>query len=62
VSTSGGSFPRWRKGGRELFYRALDGRLMAVSVATAAERLEFGAPVASVTQKVNISGWLESST
>jgi hypothetical protein len=46
VSTSGGSFPRWRKGGRELFYRALDGRLMAVSVATAAERLEFGAPVA----------------
>ena len=24
--------------------------------------VEFGAPVASVTQKVNISGWLESST
>ena len=45
VSTSGGSFARWRSDGKELFYRSLDGRLMAVSVATVAERLEFGAPV-----------------
>ena len=45
VSTSGGSFSRWRTDGKELFYRSLDGRLMAVSVATGAERLEFGAPV-----------------
>jgi WD40 repeat protein len=45
VSTSGGTFSRWRTDGRELFYRALDGRLMTVSVATVAERLEFGTPV-----------------
>jgi serine/threonine protein kinase len=31
VSTSGGSMPRWRRDGRELFYRAVDGTLMVVS-------------------------------
>ena len=46
VSTSGGSFSRWRADGTELFYRSLDGRLMAVPVATGAGGLEFGAPVA----------------
>jgi eukaryotic-like serine/threonine-protein kinase len=45
VSSSGGSYPRWRADGKELFYRSLDGRLMAVSVATVGERLEFGTPV-----------------
>ena len=30
VSTSGGAQMAWRKDGRELFYMALDGRLMAV--------------------------------
>ena len=46
VSTSGGSFARWRADGKELFYRSVDGRLMAVSVAKVAERLRFGTPVA----------------
>jgi Tol biopolymer transport system component len=46
LSTNGGSFPRWRTGGKELFYRSPDGRLMVVSVATVAERLEVGTPVA----------------
>jgi Tol biopolymer transport system component len=32
VSTNGGSFPVWRRDGRELFYFAPDGRLMAVPV------------------------------
>ena len=31
VSTNGGSMPRWRSDGRELFYRAVDGTLMVVS-------------------------------
>src|SRR5207237_6390962 len=30
VSTAGGSQPRWRHDGRELYYLALDGKLMAV--------------------------------
>ena len=33
VSTNGGSFPVWRRDSRELFYRASDGKLMAVPVA-----------------------------
>jgi Tol biopolymer transport system component len=32
VSPSGGDFPRWRRDGRELYYRAPDGAVMAVSV------------------------------
>ena len=30
VSTGGGNYPRWGKKGSELFYRSLDGRLVAV--------------------------------
>src|SRR5207245_9450570 len=36
VSTNGGSQPRWRRDGRELFYIALDGRLMATSLSDCA--------------------------
>jgi eukaryotic-like serine/threonine-protein kinase len=32
VSTEGGTMPRWRKDGRELFYLGADGRLMAAEV------------------------------
>jgi Tol biopolymer transport system component len=32
VSTSGGSEPRWRRDGKELFYVAPDGKMMAVDV------------------------------
>jgi Tol biopolymer transport system component/predicted Ser/Thr protein kinase len=34
VSTAGGSMPRWRSDGRELFYVALDNKLMAAPVKT----------------------------
>jgi Periplasmic component of the Tol biopolymer transport system len=46
VSSSGGSFPRWSRDGKELFYRALDGTLMVASVRTASQGLEFGTPAA----------------
>jgi Tol biopolymer transport system component len=47
ISTQGGAQVRWRADGRELFYLALDGRLMAVSVDLAADGrdVEAGAPV-----------------
>jgi hypothetical protein len=32
VSTTGGAQPRWRPDGNELFYLAMDGSLMSVSV------------------------------
>jgi Tol biopolymer transport system component len=43
VSTDGGSEPRWRRDGRELFYLAADGRLMSVSIDTAPD-LKLGVP------------------
>jgi Tol biopolymer transport system component len=46
VSNGGGGLPRWRQDGKELFYRALDGRLMAASVRSVAQGLEFGTPAA----------------
>ena len=47
VTTAGGSQPRWRPDGKELFYVGLDGRLMAVPIAVGADRqLDPGTPVA----------------
>jgi Tol biopolymer transport system component len=38
VSTEGGTIPRWRRDGRELFYLSPDGRLMAVALGAGANR------------------------
>ena len=46
VSPSGGSGPRWRADGSELYYHSLDGRLMAVSVAADGKTLATGPPIA----------------
>jgi hypothetical protein len=47
VSTKGGDQPQWRADGSELFYLALDGRLMATSIKIAADResIDVGPPV-----------------
>jgi eukaryotic-like serine/threonine-protein kinase len=47
ISTGGGVAPRWRRDGKELFYIAPDGSLMAVPVRTSADdqALELGAAV-----------------
>jgi serine/threonine protein kinase/Tol biopolymer transport system component len=44
VSIGGGSRPRWRRDGRELFYAALDNRLMAVPVTSNGKTIETGRP------------------
>jgi hypothetical protein len=44
VSNNGGVMPRWRRDGKELFYIALDGKLMAVEVSTAGGNFKFGIP------------------
>jgi Tol biopolymer transport system component len=44
VSVGGGTLPRWRRDGAELYYLAPDRRLMAVSVAQSGARLETGPP------------------
>jgi Tol biopolymer transport system component len=43
VSTAGGGQPRWRKDGKELYYRAPDHNIMAVEIKPGA-RLEAGIP------------------
>ncbi len=45
ISRNGGSQPRWRPDGRELFYVAPDGHIMGVSVSPSLQNLEFGRPV-----------------
>jgi Tol biopolymer transport system component len=46
ISTAGGTQPRWRRDGRELFYVARDGKLMVVAVRSAGEVFEADVPVA----------------
>jgi Tol biopolymer transport system component len=48
VSASGGSLPRWRRDGKELFYLAPDGGLMAVPTETKG-RFEAGSPAVVFT-------------
>ncbi len=43
VTSDGGSQPRWRRDGKELYYLALDGKLMAVDI-TAGATVESGSP------------------
>jgi Tol biopolymer transport system component/DNA-binding winged helix-turn-helix (wHTH) protein len=44
VSTRGGTTPRWRRDGKELFYAASDGKLMAVDVQADAQSFKPGLP------------------
>ncbi len=44
VSTAGGSYPSWRGDGKEIFFRATDGRLTALTVTPRNNTLLFGPP------------------
>ncbi len=60
ISVGGGTEPKWRGDGRELFYVTADGRLMAVSV-TPGATLEFAVPeelfrIRIVRQVLGVSG------
>jgi Tol biopolymer transport system component/DNA-binding winged helix-turn-helix (wHTH) protein len=46
ISPAGGTGPRWRADGKELYYYSLDGRLMAVSVTGGDASLTTGTPTA----------------
>jgi Tol biopolymer transport system component len=60
VSTSGGTQPRWRSDGEELYFVASDGRLMAAPIAIARQangtRIEVGAPVSLFQTRMVGSG------
>ena len=62
VTTAGGTQPRWRPDGKELFYVGLDGRLMAVAIAVGADRqLEPGTPVALFRAQLASGAGINSS-
>jgi eukaryotic-like serine/threonine-protein kinase len=44
ISTEGGTGPRWRRDGKELFYRAADGNLMSVSIDLGVAAVKAGPP------------------
>ena len=46
ISTGGGVQARWRADGKELYFQAPDGKLMAASVSTTGATLAAGTPVA----------------
>jgi hypothetical protein len=44
ISANGGNFPRWRRDGKELFFVAPDGTMMAVDTDTSGENITLGVP------------------
>jgi hypothetical protein len=46
VLTAGGIFPAWRRDGKELYYTAPDGKMMAAPIDMRGAQLEPGSPVA----------------
>jgi serine/threonine protein kinase len=54
ISTNGGAQVRWRPDGKELFYIALDGRLMAIPIRFVSDgsSVEAGAPIPLFTTRV----------
>ena len=59
VSVSGGAQARWRPDGRELFYIALDGRLMAAPIQVRADgQLVVGIPLPLFTTHMARGNWM----
>jgi hypothetical protein len=56
VSTNGGVQPRWNPDGKELYYIAPDGQLMAASIAVQNGAIEAGAPMALFQTRVSGGG------
>jgi len=54
VSTAGGTNPRWRADGQELFFIAPDAKLMAASVHTSSSSFEAGSPTALFQTRIVI--------
>ncbi len=59
ISTSGGKHPRFRRDGRELFYVAADGQMMAVALKPGGATFEFETPKALFKTRM-LTGLLQS--
>lgn len=53
VSTNGGTQPRWRSDGKELFYLAPDAKLVAVPVRVSGSTFEAGVPIALFQTRIS---------
>jgi Tol biopolymer transport system component len=56
ISTNGGQKPRWRRDGKEIFYVALDGQLMAAEIRISGDAVEVGAVRGLVARIPNAQG------
>jgi dipeptidyl aminopeptidase/acylaminoacyl peptidase len=56
VSRDGGSKPKWRADGKEIFFRALNGSPMAVDVTTSST-FQYGIPKQLFALPVNVGDW-----
>jgi hypothetical protein len=56
VSTAGGKDPRWRPDGKELYYIAPDGHLMAAPIASSGTALQPGLPTALFQPRILFGG------
>ena len=61
ISASGGSNPKWRSDGKELFYLDSSNRLVAVPINARADSLEIGAPQTLFQTRVWSRGYFLSS-
>ena len=63
VSTAGGLYPRWRNDGKELYYVAPDGHLIAAPITVRGAAVEPGTPVSLFPTRIygggldNQQGW-----
>jgi Tol biopolymer transport system component/predicted Ser/Thr protein kinase len=61
ISANGGSNPKWRSDGKELFYLDSTNKLVAVSIAAKGDSLEIGAPQTLFQTRVWARGYFLSS-
>jgi Tol biopolymer transport system component len=57
ISTGGGAAPRWRADGREVYFIAPDGKMMAVPVTTTGSTFEAGKPVALFSTQIALQAF-----
>jgi Tol biopolymer transport system component len=62
VSTAGGTFPRWRADGKELFFIAPNAKLMSVPVRISGSTFEAGSPITLFQTRIVTAGFAAQGT
>jgi len=56
ISTAGGSWPRWKSDGQELYYLSPDSQMMAARIQVNGRTLEPSNPIALFPTRINLAG------